>query len=172
MELLRRLDAMLADDDAERVRRFPGVVRPQPVHTVYVPADLVGAGLPQEWGQRALQAMDTYGPLPDCSGEVEERVRAKLVSEPIEDLRIDLEDGYGVRPDEDVHAKGAAQALLELDLAFCGFRIKSLEPATRARSLRSLEIVLDTLGDLPAGFRDHGAESDVGAPSRGDGAYL
>ena len=87
---------------------------------------------------------------------------AKLETEPIEDLRIDLEDGYGTRPDEeeDRHAQ-----LVGLELAaavttgiappFLGIRFKSLEPATRRRGLRTLDLVLRALLDrseLPAGW--------------------
>ena len=51
--------------------------------------------------------------LPDELAEpVHDRVRAKLAREPVEDLRIDFEDGYGPRPDaeEDAAAARAARA--------------------------------------------------------------
>ncbi len=35
----------------------------------------------------------------DLAEPVHDRVRAKLEREPIEDLRVDFEDGYGPRPD-------------------------------------------------------------------------
>ena len=46
---------------------------------------------------------------PDLVDEVWPRVLAKLAREPVEDLRLDLEDGYGLRPDdeEDRHATAA-----------------------------------------------------------------
>ena len=96
------------------------------------------------------------------SSGVWERVLDKLATEPIEDLRIDLEDGYGVRDDEteDRDAIAAARALsdaiaAEQAPAFCGIRFKSLEAATRRRGLRTLDLVLGTLldvGELPAGW--------------------
>src|SRR6266516_592758 len=99
--LAARADAMLAGDDAERTRAYPGAAPGrQPVHTVYVAADRFHAGTVREWGAAALAALDSHGPLPDF-GAVEPRVRAKLAAEPIEDLRIDFEDGYGSRPDDD-----------------------------------------------------------------------
>jgi hypothetical protein len=52
-----RLDAALAEDDALRLRRYPG--RPsgrQPVHTVYVPADSFGPDTASEWGAHGLTA--------------------------------------------------------------------------------------------------------------------
>jgi hypothetical protein len=159
-ELLARVDARLAAEDAVP----PASARPwarQPVHTVYVPADRFTAATPQEWGVAALTALDTHGPLPGFE-ELTDAVRAKLDREPIEDLRIDLEDGYGHRPDEeDGHARVAATALAELITenrapAFSGIRIKSLEAPTRARGLRSLTLFLEALCsrvELPPGWR-------------------
>jgi len=159
-----RLDAALATDDAERTRRYPGAAAArQPVHTVYVPADRVTADTPAQWGAAALTALDAHGPLPGCDAEITALVRAKLHTQPIEDLRIDLEDGYGTRPDsiEDADARNAATALaylLAADAApsYAGVRMKSLEAPTRRRALRSLDLFLDTLlaaGAVPAALR-------------------
>ena len=153
--LAARVDAMLAGDDAERARAYPGPAPGrQPVHTVYVAADRFQAGTVREWGAAALAALDEHGPLPDLD-TVAALVRAKLEREPIEDLRIDFEDGYGVRPDddEDRDVRAAAKALASESPAFSGIRIKSLEARTRHRALRSLELFLDTLGTPPDGFR-------------------
>jgi len=157
-------DALLAGDDAERVRRYPGPSRDrQPVHTAYVPADRFSAGTPRQWGRDALRALDEHGPLPGFDDAEHAKVRVKLAREPIEDLRIDFEDGYGIRPDEveDAATVAAASALADLaetELAppFCGLRIKSLEQAVRRRGLGTLAMFLDTLlarTALPAGFR-------------------
>jgi citrate lyase beta subunit len=164
-----RLDGALADVDAQLLAAYPGDSGGrQPVHTVYVPADRVTAHLPQEWGGLALAALDAQ--LPDARAlagvlNVEERlaaavlprVRAKLTTEPIEDLRVDFEDGYGPRPDaeEDAAARTAAAALGAIDLAFSGIRFKSLEPATRRRGIHTLDRFLGALleaGSLPSGF--------------------
>ncbi len=92
------------------------------------------------------------------------RVRAKLAREPVEDFRIDFEDGYGNRPDaeEDAHV---AQAAKEVALGkqdgtlppFIGIRIKPFTRDLAVRSLRTLDLFLTTLvsetkGQLPAGF--------------------
>jgi citrate lyase beta subunit len=159
-----RLDAALADDDAARARKYPATEPgPQPVHTVYVPADQVSATTPAEWGATALAALDEHGPLPDVDESITALVRAKLAAQPIEDLRIDLEDGYGIRSDdaEDADARAAAEglvAMLAADAApaYSGVRIKSLEAPTRRRALRSIDLFLDTVlaaGPLPVGFR-------------------
>lgn len=88
----------------------------------------------------------------------------KLKREPVEDFRIDFEDGYGFRSDEeeDAHAIAAsdalAAALKNKKLSpFCGFRIKSLRDETFGRSVDTLRIFLDNLvaktsGRLPENF--------------------
>jgi citrate lyase beta subunit len=141
------LDARLAGHDAFLAARYPGE-RPgrQPVHTVYVPADRVTPDLVPVWGADALSTMDQYAFPFDGA----DRVRDKLRREPIEDLRVDLEDGYGVRDDaqEDAAVKAAAAALNEGQRPpFVGIRIKSLEAATRHRALRKLELFLSSYPD-------------------------
>ncbi len=137
------LDDRLATHDAFLSRRYPGErAGRQPVHTVYIPADRIGGF--RDWGPQALRALDDYPPLPFPSA-LADRVRAKLATEPIEDLRIDFEDGYGVRDDdqEDAAVKSAVLVLAEGPRPpFLGIRIKSLEAATRRRSLRTLDLFL------------------------------
>jgi hypothetical protein len=81
-------------------------------------------------------------------------VLAKLVTEPIEDLRVDFEDGYGHRGDdeEDAHATAAGAALRTDPPPFFGLRCKSLEPATVLRAARTLDAFLTALGPPPPGF--------------------
>lgn len=92
------------------------------------------------------------------------RVTEKLSREPVEDFRIDFEDGYGNRPDdeEDGHAASAASEVVE-GMAnatlppFIGIRIKPFTEELRARSLRTLDIFVSTLvaksdGRLPDNF--------------------
>src|SRR5690348_8521225 len=109
------LDGLLGPADAALRERYPGE-RPgrQPVHTVYVPADRFHAGLVSEWRAGALAAL-AANPPPPFPEALRERVLAKLDREPIEDLRIDFEDGYGVRDDaeEDASARAAASVLRE-----------------------------------------------------------
>jgi citrate lyase beta subunit len=159
-----RLDATLAGADAEHARHYPGPTgRRQPVHTVYVPADRFGAHTVGEWRAGAIAALDQHGPLPDLDPALEIAVRDKLALEPVEDLRIDFEDGYGLRPgdEEDAHAREAGNALGRMlqagsAPAFVGVRMKSLEAASRRRGLRTLELFLENLlgfAALPRGFR-------------------
>jgi citrate lyase beta subunit len=86
------------------------------------------------------------------------RVQEKLGREPVEDFRIDFEDGYGNRPDaeEDGHAESAAVEVANGITAgtlppFIGIRIKPLNEELRARSLRTLDIFVSTVLDLTGG---------------------
>jgi citrate lyase beta subunit len=160
------LDARLAAADAALVRQFPGDAPDrQPVHTVYVPADQVTGELAGSWGRAALAAIDehptTFAGLTGDEALVD-LVRDKLAREPIEDLRIDFEDGYGARGDdvEDEDVRRAAAALVAMAGSgsappFRGIRFKSLEAPTRRRGIRTLTLFLSELldrgGDL-AGF--------------------
>jgi citrate lyase beta subunit len=91
------------------------------------------------------------------------RVVEKLRREPVEDFRIDFEDGYGNRPDaeEDGHAESAASEVAAGARAgtlppFIGIRIKPFTEDLYARSIRTLDIFLSTLaesgGGLPENF--------------------
>jgi citrate lyase beta subunit len=155
-EVYAELDRALGPVDAALARDYPGQAPGrQPVHTVYVPADRVTADLVPLWSVAARTALDVYPPLPYPEA-LHVRVIAKLTREPVEDLRVDFEDGYGVRDDaeEDAACRAAAQALrtAESRPPFFGIRCKSLEAATRRRAIRTVDLFLDTLGAPPAGF--------------------
>ncbi|MGW3043947.1 DUF6986 family protein [Kitasatospora sp. NPDC001159] len=169
------VEALLAPVDADLARRYPGDIGTrQPVHTVYVPADAFGADTVRDWGRQALEAFDIHAGTPaelalalgvaddELLADVHARVRAKLQREPIEDLRIDFEDGYGPRPDaeEDTAAVRAAE-LVAAAVAegsappYIGIRVKCMEAPVRARGIRTLELFLATLlanGGLPDGL--------------------
>ena len=158
-ELLRELDARLAATDALLAARYPGPATGRhPVHTVYVPADRYDAGTAAAWGAAGAAALAEHGGddaelarvlgiLATLLGPVRERVVAKLAREPVEDLRVDFEDGYGRRADaEEDAAAAAAGAVLGAtrgSLAFAGLRCKSLEADTRARAVRTLDLFLE-----------------------------
>jgi citrate lyase beta subunit len=154
-EAYAEIDTRLALVDARLRERYPGAPHTrQPVHTLYVPADLFGRGVLREYSRMVLALVREHGPLP-FSFEVSERVLAKLATEPVEDLRLDFEDGYGVRDDdeEDGHARAVATAVANGErTAFVGLRCKSLEGPTRRRAIRTLDVFLDALGPPPSGF--------------------
>ncbi len=123
-----------------------------------------------EYGAAARAALDEHAPDPgtlaDVVGADPERVAevwplllAKLDREPVEDLRIDLEDGYRGHSDteEDAHAVAAVRAVSgEGAPPYWGLRFTCFEAATRSRGLRTLDLALGAAlesGPLPDGFR-------------------
>ncbi|MET9293464.1 aldolase/citrate lyase family protein [Streptomyces sp. NPDC003077] len=168
------IGAGLAEVDAELARRYPGDPGTrQPVHTVYVPGDVFAADTVRSWGDQALAALDEHAPdagalasvlgIPDeLAGPVYERVRAKLEREPVEDLRVDFEDGYGARSDAE-EDEAAARAAAVIAAAYkdgtaapyMGIRMKCMEAAVRDRGIRTLDVFLTGLmeaGGLPDGL--------------------
>jgi citrate lyase beta subunit len=150
-----------------------------PVHVVYGGAHLYRADTPQKLGRLALGTLESYAPtaaefaemigLPEDSpaevlNSVYLRTLDKLRTEPVEDFRIDFEDGYGFRhgEEEDEHARSAAKQLAAAFLGgtltpFSGIRIKPLAPETRERSERTLNVFLrmffeQTGGKIPDNF--------------------
>lgn len=171
--VLAGIDAMLDSGDESLRRNYPGDAGTrQPVHTVYVPAARVTPETVGEWGAAALAALAEHAPdaaalaaaiglAPELAADVYPRVVAKLEREPIEDLRVDFEDGYGHRPDdvEDADAVATAATLASVirragaPISY-GIRFKSLEETTRQRGLRTLDLVVAHLAmsGLSAGF--------------------
>ena len=149
--------------------------RRQPIHTVYGGAHLFKADTAPRLGATALRVMDEHAPdahvlatvlgiAPGAAERVYARVREKLTREPVEDFRLDFEDGYGNRPDaeEDGHATSAA---VEVAMAakrgtappFIGIRIKNLGEELRERALRTAGLFLERLlaesgNQLPGNF--------------------
>ncbi|WP_448006921.1 DUF6986 family protein [Agromyces bauzanensis] len=170
---LAAVEARLAETDELLARAYPGDDGSrQPVHTVYVPADRYAPELPAVWGRAAVDAVDAVGGVEavavtvglddGLAAVVAPRVREKLGREPIEDLRIDFEDGYGDRGDdaEDTDAVRAAKRVAAAAGAgfappFIGIRFKSFEVGTRARGIRTLDLFVTALlehGGLPDGL--------------------
>jgi hypothetical protein len=146
----------------------------QPVHTVYVPADRFSARTVSEWGDQASslfkshlagpgELAEVFGTPDGTAAAVHEKVLRKLSAEPIEDLRIDFEDGYGVRGDavEDAHVAQAVEAVAAMHAEGAlprrwGPRVKSFADGDPERAVRTLESfvtgVAERAGGLPGGF--------------------
>jgi len=166
----------ITDAQEKLAARYPGDSGArQAVHTVYGGAHLFSADTARKLGELALRSLETYAPTPaifaeaigissGLAGTVYERVVEKLRREPVEDFRIDFEDGYGNRPDdeEDGHAAAAARevarGLAEGTLPpFIGIRTKTFSKELAPRAIRTLDIFLTELvgatgGAVPPGF--------------------
>ncbi len=92
------------------------------------------------------------------------KIKQKLRTEAVEDFRIDFEDGFGNRPDDEEDAT-AVRAALEVAEGmknntlspFIGIRIKPFTEDLKVRGVRTLDLFLSTLldktgGVLPANF--------------------
>jgi citrate lyase beta subunit len=167
--------ARLNQVSAEVKTGFPGE-RPerQPVSTVYGGAHIFASSTAKRLGELATAAFDRWlpeaGHLVEVLGidtrfgeKVHAQVQAKLATEAVEDFRLDFEDGYGHRPDdeEDGHARSAAEEVAT-GMAngslppFTGIRIKSLSGELQRRALRTLDLFVTTLAEsgdsLPDNF--------------------
>jgi citrate lyase beta subunit len=158
------------------MRRFPGNAgERQPVHTVYGGAQLFKSDTTRKLGEKGRSILDEHGADPftfaraisvaDVHAEtIWSRVVEKLAREPVEDFRIDFEDGYGNRPDDE-EDRDAARCAREVAIGlregtlppFIGIRIKPFSSELMRRGIRTLDIFLTTLlaetnGKLPSGF--------------------
>lgn len=157
--------------------RYPGEAADrQPVHTVYGGAHLFAPATAGRLGEIARRFIEEYAPDAGTLGAavgwedtdlaelVYGRVVEKLEREPVEDFRVDFEDGFGNRPDdEEDEAAEAAGRSVAAGLAdgllppFIGIRIKPFSSDLVARSTRTLGLFLEALtaetgGALPPGF--------------------
>src|SRR5262245_38807230 len=169
------LDA-LDKANARTAAQFPGdSPARQPVHTVYGGAHLFKADAATKLGAIALRSLQEHAPDTKTFAEafgfdealadrIYLRVIDKLTREPIEDFRIDFEDGFGNRSDEeeDRFARSAADEVaagLEAHSLppSIGIRIKPLNEELKRRSLRTFDLFLTRLVDasglkLPPNF--------------------
>jgi len=95
---------------------------------------------------------DIIGTPAESAELIYSRVRDRLRDQPVEDYRIDFEDGYGTRPDaeEDAHVTAAAREVAfgardGILPRFVGIRVKPLTEESKARSTRTLRLFLRTL---------------------------
>ena len=177
-EDLAPIIASLSGENRAFMRTYPGESdRRQAVHTVYGGGHLFKADSTAKLGLVALRSLNEYAPdaitlanvlgadwEPAFAEKLYARIVAKLTREPIEDFRLDYEDGYGNRMDseEDGHAEqGAREVAAGLAAGtlppFIGIRIKPFNEDLRDRAIRTLDIFMSTLiqetgGMLPPNF--------------------
>lgn len=170
--------SLLRDANTGFNGHFPGD-RPdrQPIHTVYGGAQIFTADTAKKLGAVAMKTLAEYAPnagafakalgldfIPARQKMLYDRVVAKLTREPVEDFRIDFEDGYGNRPDaeEDGHAESTAGEIARgmnngTLPPFIGIRIKPFTEELKSRSIRTLNLFMSCLlgrtgGILPENF--------------------
>ena len=175
-EAIGAITSTLSRRNQEIQQRYPGESgQRQPVHVVYGGAHLFRADSAGRLGATALRVLDEYGGDATAFGDaiglprslaasIHVRVREKLAREPVEDFRLDFEDGYGNRPDaeEDGHAAASAREVAAAVKAgtappYIGIRIKPFNEELRDRSIRTLDIFVSELvsalgGRLPEHF--------------------
>jgi citrate lyase beta subunit len=176
-ERLDVLAAPLAAVARDLAARLPGESGGrQPVHTVYGGAHLFSVDIAERLGAHARRVLDAHAPTAESFAQaigitderladaIYARVLDKLQREPVEDFRIDFEDGFGVRPDEEedrtaiAAARDTAAAMASGRLPpFFGIRIKSFSDEPRRRSMRTLDLFVTELthaaaNTLPAHF--------------------
>lgn len=163
----------------EHVRRHPGErAERQPVQSYIEGAQHFRSDTIPLIQQRALDAVARFAPDGDALGrammfggrervfanDIHRRVVQKLETEPVEDYRIDFEDGFGAHPDavEDAEVLRCADATVAamrtgvLPPAF-GIRVRPLTRELAARSLQTTDLFVQSVldgsgGVLPAGF--------------------
>ena len=162
--------------NARIAEQFPGdSPARQPVHTVYGGAHLFKADAAQKLGSHALRSLQEHAPDaatlaaalgldPALADRIYLRIIDKLTQEPVEDFRIDFEDGFGNRPDQEedrfaqLAANEVAAGLSNGSLPpSIGIRIKPLSDELKRRSLRTFDLFLTQLldrtrGALPTNF--------------------
>jgi citrate lyase beta subunit len=172
--MLRPLHERLARANLGQTVMYPGErAARQPVHTLYGGAHLFTPDSLGKLGELARRNLNEYAPdastlsavfrlVPELGQAIYASLVDKLAREPIEDYRIDFEDGYGNRSaaEEDGHAESAAGAVAatlaeERVPPSFGIRIKPFSEDLRERSARTLDIFFTTLtngarGPLPA----------------------
>ena len=186
-DFVARLEKLLLSADSDSSR--PSIdfsARRSPIHVFYTGAHLFSADTVRKVASIALQTLERFAP--DAStfaalavgkpvdqnqdGEsdlsfdpsIYERMLQKLHCQPIEDLRIDFEDGYGERSndEEDSHAVGVAREIAGAMAGgasdfppFLGVRIKPLKQTNIKRGTRTLELFLSELTSHMASLPDN-----------------
>lgn len=153
-------------------------IKPKPLHTLYGGAHLFRRDSLSKIQKIMQRYRDTYLKSPESiaillttiedmePGSIDPELfetlfsllRNKIETMPIEDYRIDFEDGYGYHSDSDEDATAISSAQ-EAALAFTGnaippffgFRIKSFSGKDRKRALNTLDLFLGAFLDKSSG---------------------
>ena len=122
----------------------------EPIHVLYGGAHLFQPGLLDKLNRLSLKAFDRLGPT---DPDLRQRIAQRLHSGSIQDLRIDFEDGFGLRSpsEEDATAKSAGKLAADVGNLpqYWGIRIRSLAPKLQDRALRTLELFTNEANAVP-----------------------
>ncbi len=146
----------------------------QPIHVVYGGADRFNAGTIAKLGDIACRSfadnapdaaslVEIFGIKENVAAKVHLQVTNRLAVCPIEDYRVDFEDGLGVRSDADedqfaVNAAIETRAAMAIDSLspYFGIRIRPFARSAAPRALRTLDLYMSHLladgGGLPQNF--------------------
>jgi len=178
VDQLREIYSEITEGNYEIKKHYPGDSPDrQPVHTVYGGAQLFKSGTIKKIGELALRSFREFGSDPKTFSEglgiegdekyrklIHSKVLKKLEREAVEDFRIDFEDGFGIRSDDEEDqaavftASETSIALKENLLSpFLGIRIKTFSDEMMKRAIRTLDIFITELiqrtdGKLPDNF--------------------
>lgn len=136
--------------------------RAEPSQALYVGAHRFDARFAERARDAALAQLAAQAPDDASFGEamgiaggtaglVRRRTIDRLTNAPVDDVRVDFEDGYGVHPDAEEDAVGRQVGADFVRIAASsaapglGVRLKPLGMETRARSVRTLEVLLRSI---------------------------
>jgi citrate lyase beta subunit len=175
---IERLELANRAASADALSSSPKQAFHQPVHVMYGGAHLFTEKTFEKIASMAAQAFKYAASSPqaltarcgeswspDFAENVFNRAQKKIFEHPLEDYRIDFEDGYGIRSDEeeDHHAVSAARTLLATTAEpfapkNVGIRIKPMSTASMRRSFKTLALFVEELnkiGDLHSHHLTH-----------------
>lgn len=113
----------------------------EPFHVLYGGAQFARPGLLDKMKRLILGALERFEP---SRADLRARIASRIETCAIQDLRIDFEDGFGIRPDqeEDEIAKRASTFCTDAgNLPPCwGIRTKAFSAKAQPRALRTLEV--------------------------------
>lgn len=178
IDFLKEVCSEISTGNSEIKKNYPGdSPERQPVQTVYGGAQLFNSGTIKKIGELALRSMKAYGSDPleftesiGIGGDenykkmIHAKVLNKIEKEAVEDFRIDFEDGFGIRSEEEEDktaeftADEVVTAVNENSLSpFIGIRIKTFSDEMMKRAVRTMDIFITRLtekssGKLPDNF--------------------
>ena len=171
-DFLAEVCSEISGGNSDIKKYYPGdFPERQPVQTVYGGAQLFNSETIKKIGELALKSMQDYGSDPvEFAGSlgiegddnykkiIHAKVLSKLENEAVEDFRIDFEDGFGIRSEEEEDKTAeftAGEVLTAMNenilSPFMGIRIKSFSDEMMKRAIRTMDIFITRVTEQSAG---------------------